>query len=117
MEMSTRLLDLPTPWPRQSREDLVTLIGAGEQMIETFESLDQEDLITRWIPEWEHVRFLPQRNVLHRHTVDRHMLETAFRAAALTRKVHRPDLLLVAALFHDIGKGFPEKITRIMERS
>lgn len=109
MEMSTRLLDLPTPWPRQSREDLVTLIGAGEQMIETFEALDQEGLIARWIPEWEHVRFLPQRNVLHRHTVDRHMLETAFRAAALTRKVHRPDLLLIASLFHDIGKGFPEK--------
>ena len=109
MEMSARLLDLPTPWPRQSREDLVTLIGAGEQMIETFEALDQEGLIARWIPEWEHVRFLPQRNVLHRHTVDRHMLETAFRAAALTRKVHRPDLLLIASLFHDIGKGFPEK--------
>ena len=108
-EMAARLSDLATPWPRQSREDLVTLIGAGEQMIETFEALDQEGLIARWIPEWEHVRFLPQRNVLHRHTVDRHMLETAFRAAALTRKVHRPDLLLIAALFHDIGKGFIDK--------
>ena len=107
--MAQRLTDIPTPWPRQSREDLVTLIGAGEQMIETFEALDQEGLISRWIPEWEHVRFLPQRNVLHRHTVDRHMLETAFRAAALTRKVHRPDLLLIAALFHDIGKGFADK--------
>jgi len=109
VDMASQLRDLPTPWPRQSREDLVTLIGAGEHMIETFEALDQEGLIARWIPEWSHVRFLPQRNVLHRHTVDRHMLETAFRAVALTRKVHRPDLLLIAALFHDIGKGFPNK--------
>jgi len=52
---------------------------------------------------------LPQRNVLHHHTVDRHMLETAVRAAALTREVHRPDLLLVGALLHDIGKGYQGK--------
>lgn len=97
---------LPEPWPQQSREDLVALIGAGAVMVDLFESLDQEGLISKWIPEWEHVRFLPQRNVLHHHTVDRHMLETATRAAALTREVHRPDLLLVGALFHDIGKGY-----------
>jgi len=100
---------LPTPWPRQSREDLVAFIGAGEAMIPIFDSLDQEDLISRWIPEWSHLRFLPQRNVLHHHTVDRHMLETAVRAAALTREVHRPDLLLVGALLHDIGKGYQGK--------
>jgi len=78
-------------------------------MIRVFEALDQDGLIEKWIPEWSHVRFLPQRNVLHRHTVDRHMLETAVRAANLTRTVKRPDILLVAALFHDIGKGFADK--------
>ena len=113
LESIERLADefalLPTPWPRQSREDLVALIGAGEAMIPIFESLDQEDLMSRWIPEWSHLRFLPQRNVLHHHTVDRHMLETAVRAAALTREVHRPDLLLVGALLHDIGKGYQGK--------
>ena len=106
LRISKAFTELPIPWPRQSREDLVALIGAGESMIDVFESLDQEGLISRWIPEWSHVRFLPQRNVLHHHTVDRHMLETASRAAALTREVHRPDLLLVGALFHDIGKGY-----------
>lgn len=100
---------IPTPWPKGVLDDLVSLIGAGEPMIRVFEALDQEGIIEKWIPEWSHMRFLPQRNVLHRHTVDRHMLETAVRAAALTRTVKRPDILLVSALFHDIGKGTPGK--------
>jgi len=100
---------LATPWPRSARENLVTLIGAGNEMVRVFEALDQEGIIEKWLPEWSHVRFLPQRNVLHHHTVDRHMLETAVHAAALTRTVKRPDLLLVAALLHDIGKGFAGK--------
>ena len=106
MLLAKNFQPLPTPWPRSTREDLVALIGAGLAMVRVFEALDQEEMIHRWIPEWEHVRFLPQRNVLHRHTVDRHMLETAVRAAELTRTVRRPDLLLVAALLHDIGKGY-----------
>jgi [protein-PII] uridylyltransferase len=36
--------------------------------------------------------------------VDRHMLETTVRAAAYSRDVARPDLLLTAAVLHDIGK-------------
>jgi [protein-PII] uridylyltransferase len=99
---------LPTPWPREARELLISLIGAGEAMVGIFESLDQEEIIFEWIPEWLSVRSLPQRNALHRHTVDRHMVETAVHAAKLTRKVQRPDLLLFAALFHDIGKGAQE---------
>jgi [protein-PII] uridylyltransferase len=99
---------IPTPWPREARELLISLIGAGEAMVGIFESLDQEEIIFEWIPEWMSVRSLPQRNALHRHTVDRHMVETAVHAAKLTRKVQRPDLLLFAALFHDIGKGAHE---------
>jgi len=99
---------LSQPWPRQARENLISLIGAGSAMVQIFESLDQEEIIFHWIPEWKSVRSLPQRNVLHRHTVDRHMVETAVHAARLTRQVHRPDLLLFSALFHDIGKGTDE---------
>ncbi|CAN2208019.1 GlnD UTP,GlnB (protein PII) uridylyltransferase [Candidatus Nanopelagicaceae bacterium] len=99
---------LPTPWPREAREYLIALIGAGPAMVEIFEALDQEEILFHWIPEWRGVRSLPQRNVLHRHTVDRHMVETAVSAAALTREVHRPDLLLFTSLFHDIGKGTEE---------
>lgn len=98
----------PNPWPREAREYLIALIGAGPAMVELFEALDQEEILLQWIPEWKGVRSLPQRNVLHRHTVDRHMVETAVAAASLTRDVHRPDLLLFTALFHDIGKGSQE---------
>ncbi len=104
--LAEHFVPIPTPWPRQCREDLVALLGAGDSTIRVWEALDQEGLIEKWIPEWSHVRFLPQRNVLHRHTVDRHMLETSVRATHLIRQVHRPDLLLVAAAFHDVGKGF-----------
>jgi len=107
---------LSNPWPRDARESLITLIGAGTPMIQVFEALDQEEIIFEWIPEWKSVRSLPQRNVLHRHTVDRHMVETAVQAAALTRQVHRPDLLLFSALFHDIGKGTEEDHSERGER-
>ncbi len=107
---------LPTPWPREARELLISLIGAGESMVPIFETLDQEEIIFSWIPEWRSVRSLAQRNALHRHTVDRHMVETAVHAAALTRKVHRPDLLLFASLFHDIGKGHAEDHSERGER-
>jgi [protein-PII] uridylyltransferase len=85
-------------------------------MVQVFEALDQEEVLFAWIPEWKSVRSLPQRNVLHRHTVDRHMVETAVHAASLTRKVHRPDLLLFSALFHDIGKGSEEDHSERGER-
>jgi [protein-PII] uridylyltransferase len=61
--------------------------------------------VSRWLPPWENLRFRPQRTPVHRHTVDRHCLQAAVEAAALTRQVSRPDLLLVAALMHDFGKG------------
>ncbi|WP_329138621.1 [protein-PII] uridylyltransferase [Streptomyces sp. NBC_00670] len=98
---------LPTPWPAEAREQLVTLLGAGRPTVDVWEALEAEGLITRLLPDWERVRCRPQRNAVHLWTVDRHLIETAVRASALTRRVGRPDLLLVAALLHDLGKGWP----------
>ncbi|SDJ71397.1 [protein-PII] uridylyltransferase [Streptomyces indicus] len=98
---------LPTPWPAEAREQFVTLLGAGRPTVAVWEALEAEGLITRLLPDWERVRCRPQRNAVHTWTVDRHLVEAAVQASELTRRVHRPDLLLVAALLHDIGKGWP----------
>ena len=102
--------EVPTdndPWPYGWRQSLVALLGAGTGAIATLEALDHFDLLTRLLPEWATVRAKPQRNAYHRYTVDRHLMQAAANAASLTRRVSRPDLLLLGALLHDIGKGFP----------
>ncbi|MER6235830.1 [protein-PII] uridylyltransferase [Streptomyces clavifer] len=105
--LRTAAQPLPVPWPAEAREELVTLLGAGESTVGVWEALEAEGIITRLLPDWERVHCRPQRNPVHTWTVDRHLVETAVRAASLTRRVGRPDLLLVAALLHDIGKGWP----------
>jgi [protein-PII] uridylyltransferase len=98
---------MPEPWPDAARDALVALLATGDTAIDVLESLDQVGILVRLIPEWAAVRSRPQRNPYHRYTVDRHLMEAAARAAALTRAVDRPDLLLLGALLHDIGKGYP----------
>jgi [protein-PII] uridylyltransferase len=97
----------PDPWPAGASDDLVALLLEGEAAIPVLESLDQRNLLVRVLPEWEPVRSKPQRNAFHRFTVDRHLWQTAANAAALVSRVARPDLLVISALFHDIGKGYP----------
>ena len=102
----TELAPMPEPWPDEARNEFVALLGTGARAVPVFEALDLAGLLVRLIPEWEAVRIKVQRNPVHRFTVDRHLLECAARAAELARSVNRPDLLLVGALLHDIGKGY-----------
>ncbi len=95
------------PWPRPTLDALLDLLGCGRAAVPQLETLDHLGVLGRYLREWPAVRSRPQRNAYHRFTVDRHLFETAAEAAELSRTIHRPDLLLVGALLHDIGKGFP----------
>jgi [protein-PII] uridylyltransferase len=98
---------LSVPWPAEARSDFLGLLGAGPPAVRVLEALDFAGLLEPLIPEWAAVRSKAQHNPVHRFTVDRHLLEAAAEASIRAREVDRPDLLLMGALLHDLGKGFP----------
>ncbi|MEP7191307.1 MAG: [protein-PII] uridylyltransferase [Actinomycetota bacterium] len=96
--------EIPVPWSPVARSLFTDLLAAGPGLIPVWEGLDLAGVVDSWLPEWAQVRSRPQRNLVHRHTVDRHLIETVVMATAFLPDVERPDLLLLAALLHDIGK-------------
>ena len=98
---------MPSPWPVGAIDDFVGLLLTAHDAIPVLEALDQRGLWVKVLPEWAPNRSKPQRNAYHRFTVDRHLWEATANAATWADRVARPDLLVLGALFHDIGKGYP----------
>ncbi|HEU5003480.1 MAG TPA: ACT domain-containing protein [Actinomycetota bacterium] len=106
-------------WPDAVRTRFLALL-TGANPRAAFEALDEKGVWVAAVPEWATIACLPQRNVYHRFAVDVHSLETvaavqtlpgqAFPIIAESLPPPGPDrdLLTVACLFHDIGKGGSE---------
>ncbi|KHL15777.1 UNVERIFIED_CONTAM: hypothetical protein LK11_19235 [Mumia flava] len=95
------------PWPAEARRLLVEMLTAGRGLLGVWEELDLAGVVDLWLPEWAPIRLRGSTSPVHQWTIDRHSIETCVNATALMRTVARPDLLAVAALLHDIGKGVP----------
>ena len=132
----------------RERQRLVTLPGAREMFLDLI--LDPKNpkvlrlaleigLMNAFIPEFRRIRNLAQFGYYHVETVDLHSLRTVDvlnsirngdfdKEVPLLRKVweelRHPEWLFLAALLHDIGKGYGKdhcvkgarKIPRILER-
>jgi len=115
---------LPTPWPATATGDFFALLGSSEHTARVVGDMDTHGLWERIVPEWVHIRGLMPREPSHINTIDVHCLNTVANCAHVSVNVSRPDLLLLAALFHDIGKGYnrphsqvgAEMITRMAAR-
>ncbi|MGH3510176.1 MAG: [protein-PII] uridylyltransferase [Nocardioidaceae bacterium] len=103
---------LPEPWPAPARSLFVRLLASGPGLLPVWEALDESGALDRMLPEWERLRLLPHASPIHRFTVDRHLVETCIEAAGLIRRIPRPDVVLVAALLHDVGKAEPTEHAR-----
>lgn len=113
IKLSATIADEGEVWDEPTKQAMVSLLGAGAHLIDSVEALERYELFSRMLPEWRRVRSLPQRNAFHTYTVDRHLLQTVANAGEFVRSVTRPDLLLIGALLHDIGKGYPGDHTEV----
>ncbi|MEM7285567.1 MAG: [protein-PII] uridylyltransferase [Actinomycetota bacterium] len=106
-KLEAATITIPDPWPDGLRDKFVDVLLRGHAAIPIIETIDQVGLFVPFIPEWAPNRSRPQRNAFHRFTVDRHLWEAAAEASAFVDEVDRPDLLVMGALLHDVGKGYP----------
>jgi len=114
-----RIAKAPPPaWTEQDRLALVRLIGSGRNGREVFDRLVELGWVSRALPEWVHVVAAPQDSPIHLHTVDGHLWRTVDELLEVAGpesqegwcrdfadELGNLDELLLAAFFHDIGKG------------
>lgn len=86
--------------------DFITVLSSSENTARVVAKLEEYGLWDGLVPEWEHIRGLMPREPIHIHTIDQHSLVVVANCAAQGVNVARPDLLYLAALYHDIGKGY-----------
>ena len=103
--------------PSASRAFRDILSGPGS-VGQTLSLMHQARVLEKLVPAFGRVRGLMQFNQYHKYTVDEHSLLTVRQVERLGRQdgifhdvyqeIHRKDILHLAALLHDIGKGLPE---------
>ncbi|MBI1310718.1 [protein-PII] uridylyltransferase [bacterium] len=118
--------NLPSgPSPEVARL-FMEILGTIGRLGVTLRSMHETNVLELIIPEWQRVRCLLQFNQYHHFTVDEHTLkcleicenfadEDTPLGAAL-RRIHSPELLFLALLLHDAGKGFEEDHSEVGRR-
>jgi len=110
--------------PEVSRTFLKILAGPGTTG--TLDAMHRAHLLEKLVPAMGTVRGLMQFNQYHKYTVDEHSLLAVGRAEALRkdtgvlgevyRSIKRKDILHLAVLLHDLGKGQEEDHSDVGKR-
>jgi [protein-PII] uridylyltransferase len=110
--------DPSQPLPAEVSERFLSLMSQPMRLGELLRRLHDLRVLEHIVPGMSHARCLLQFNAYHRYTVDEHSIRTVECAAELQnhpglagevyRGLKRKRTLHLAALIHDLGKGYPE---------
>ena len=88
------------------------LLVESQDVFQVLETMLITGLLTAYLPEFSGIESLAQHDLYHLYTVDRHQLQTVAEVhnlkneyAEIYQDLSQPELLYLAALLHDIGKG------------
>ena len=97
---------------KRAAKVFLELLTQVEAIFPVLEAMLATGLLTRYIPEFAGVESLAQHDLYHLYTVDRHQLQTVAELSVLRKsnpelfaEIGEIEVLYLAALLHDIGKG------------
>ena len=118
--------ELPTLSSAKEAELLLDIFRRGSQLGPILRNMFDTGILDKVIPEFSHTRCLLQFNQYHAYTVDEHSLRAV---EALTsyesdpgsigeayRQVRHKEILHLAMLLHDAGKGYTEDHSEVGRR-
>jgi [protein-PII] uridylyltransferase len=126
-EMDQRSLeDLAAPLSPDARQQFLDLLAQPAQLGPLLRRLHRLRVLEQVIPGMQHARCLLQFNSYHKYTVDEHSLRTVEAVTALLndksplgdayRAVKNKRVLHLAAMLHDLGKGYEEDHSEVGRR-
>jgi [protein-PII] uridylyltransferase len=126
LRLAREQVTLLTPRLRNSAEAselFLRILRSPRNVAWTLREMNVTGVLGRFIPDFRRVVGLGQFNRYHSYTVDEHTIRAVAEArnmvhgetgpmrlplaADLMRRLHRPELIYIALIFHDIAKGRP----------
>jgi len=106
------------PFTREAARRFMALLSNTRGLADLLHRLHQMQVLSKIIPGFDHARGLLQFNEYHMYTVDEHSLRAVKNATEFEndssmvgrtyRSIRDKNVLHLALLLHDLGKGFPE---------
>lgn len=109
-----------------ARRSFLAILSGPDRVSDTLAAMHRVRLLERLIPAFGRVHGLMQFNAYHKYTVDHHSLlavgqaeelgESKSMLSQVYREIKRKDLLHLALLLHDLGKGHEDDHSLVGER-